>query len=103
MAQEKVYAIPNVPTPNTPVIIDDEICTGCNECVDVCQMDIFIPNPEAGKPPIVLHPEECWYGGDCVFVCPSGAITFHWPLNQSVAWKRKATGEYFHLGAPLNT
>ena len=99
MAQEKVYAVPNVNAPNTPVIINEEICTGCNECVEVCQIDVFIPNPEEGKPPIVLHPEECWYGGCCVFVCPNpGAITFNWPLMQRVHFKRKATGERFQIG-----
>ena len=36
MAQEKVYAIPNVNAPSTPVIINEEICNGCNECVEIC-------------------------------------------------------------------
>ena len=98
MAQEKVYAVPNVNAPNTPVIINPEICTGCNECVEVCQIGVFIPNPEEGKPPIVLHPEECWYGGCCVFVCPNpGAITFNWPLMQRVHFKRTTTGERFQV------
>lgn len=98
MAQEKVYAVPNVPAPNTPVIINDELCNGCNECVEVCQIDVFIPNPEPGQPPIILHPEECWYGGCCIFVCPNpGAITFNWPQNQRAYWKRMTTGERFHV------
>ncbi len=98
MAQEKVYAVPNVNAPNTPVIINDEICNGCNQCVEVCQIDVFIPNPEAGEPPIIMHPEECWYGGSCVFACPKGAITFNWPLTQRVEFKNKATGERFRVG-----
>ena len=53
MAQDKIYAIPNVPTPNTPVIFNPDICNGCNHCVEVCQIDVYIPNPEKGKPPIV--------------------------------------------------
>ncbi len=96
MAQEKVYAVPNPNAPNTPVVINPEICNGCNQCVEVCQIDVFIPNPVAGKPPIVLHPEECWYGGCCVFVCETpGAITLHWPLMQRVHMKRTETGERF--------
>lgn len=98
MAQEKVYAIPNVPTPNTPVFFNPQICTGCNQCVEACQMDVFIPNPDKGKSPIILHPDECWYGGCCVFACPTpGAITFNWPLQQKGYWKNEATGERFHV------
>jgi NAD-dependent dihydropyrimidine dehydrogenase PreA subunit len=98
MAQEKVYAAPNVPTPNRPVIFNPEICNGCNECIEVCQVDVFVPNPEVGKPPIILYPDECWYGGCCVYTCPNpGAINFNWPLMQRVHWKRKATGEHFRV------
>lgn len=98
MAQEKVYAVPNVPAPNSPVIFDSDICNGCNQCVEVCEIDVYIPNPEKGKPPIILHPEECWYGGSCVLVCPNpGAIKLNWPLMQRISWKRKATGERFHV------
>ena len=42
---EKVYAIPNVQTPSTPVIVNPDKCIGCNTCVQVCQIDVFIPNP----------------------------------------------------------
>jgi NAD-dependent dihydropyrimidine dehydrogenase PreA subunit len=98
MAQEKVYAVPNVPAPNAPVIFNPDICNGCNQCVEVCEIDVYIPNPEKGKPPIILHPEECWYGGSCVLVCPNpGAIKLNWPLMQRISWKRKATDERFHV------
>lgn len=96
MAQEEVYAFPNVTTPNTPVIINEEICNGCNECVEVCLLDVFIPNPVAGQPPIILHPEECWHDGSCAFACPNGAITHNYPLMQRAQWKRKETGELFY-------
>lgn len=98
MAQQKVYAIPNLPTPSRPVIFDVGICDGCNTCVDTCQMDVFIPNPEEGKPPVILHPDECWYGGCCVVECPRlGAIKLNHPLMQRVRWKRKDTGEHFRV------
>ena len=72
---EKVYAIPNVQTPNVPVKINPEKCIGCNNCVETCQIDVFIPNPKKGCPPIILHPEECWYCGypcrcqECIRPC----------------------------------
>ena len=98
--KEKVYILPNVATPNRPVIRNPEICNGCNTCVDVCQVDVYVPNPEKGRPPITLHPEECWYCGCCVNDCPRlslGAIRFNWPLQQRGFYKRKATGEIFRV------
>jgi len=98
MVQKKVYAFPNLPTPSRPVIFNPEICKGCNVCVEICQMDVFIPNPEKGKPPIILHPDECWYDGCCVAGCPKpGAIKLNHPLMQRVRWKRKDTGEHFRV------
>ena len=94
MEKDKIYTIPNVPTPNTPVIFDPEKCDGCNMCMEVCQVDVYVPNPDKGNPPIILHPEECWYCGCCVDACPnSGAITFNWPLQQRGFWKQKETGK----------
>ena len=95
---EKFYALPNVQTPNVPVIVDPEKCIGCNTCVQVCQIDVFIPNPEKGQPPIILHPEECWYCGCCVTDCPTpGALSFNYPLAQKPRWRNKETGEIFQV------
>ncbi|MBP1732756.1 MAG: 4Fe-4S ferredoxin iron-sulfur binding domain protein [Deltaproteobacteria bacterium] len=94
--EQKAYAVPNLPGPGRPVLFNPDICNGCNRCVEICPMEVFIPNPEKGKPPIILYPEECWYGGCCVEECPrAGAITFNHPLMQRVRWKRKDTGEHF--------
>jgi NAD-dependent dihydropyrimidine dehydrogenase PreA subunit len=94
MAQIKINALPNITTPNTPVIFNPEICNGCNQCVEVCQIDVFIPNPNKGEPPIILHPDECWYGGCCVNDCPRpGAISFNWPIQQRGSWRDKVTGK----------
>ena len=82
------YAVPNPPTPGTPIIIDRNFCNGCNRCVKICLMDIFIPNAEKGQPPIILYPEECYYDGCCVDECPEeGAIQLNHPLMQRVRWK----------------
>jgi NAD-dependent dihydropyrimidine dehydrogenase PreA subunit len=98
MVKKKIYANPNVPTPNRPVRLNSDICNGCNRCVQVCPMDVFIPNPEMGKPPLILYPEECWYDGSCVMECPrKGAIQLNHPLMQRVRWRRKDTGEHFRV------
>jgi len=98
---EKVFMVPNPPTPNRAVAFDPGICQGCNCCVDVCPTDVLMPNPEPGDPPVVLYPEECWYCGGCVEECPChGAITLMHPTSQriSINWKRKDTGELFRIG-----
>jgi NAD-dependent dihydropyrimidine dehydrogenase PreA subunit len=98
---EKLYLVPNPPTPNRVVEFNAQICTGCNLCVEVCPTDVMMPNPEKGNPPIVVYAEECWYCGGCVEECTRpGAITMVHPTSQriSVNWKRKDTGDYFRLG-----
>lgn len=96
----KTYSVPNPPTPNRAIDFDPGLCTGCNQCVEICRSDVLIPNPEDKKPPIVLYPDECWYCGCCVLECNRpGAITMLHPLNQSISvvWKRKDTHENFRL------
>jgi len=96
--KKKVYAFPNKATPSQPVLIDPDICTGCNMCVDICPMDVLVPNPKKGNPPITLYPEECWYDGSCVGECPfPGAIKFRLPFMSRVHWKNKETGEHFRV------
>jgi NAD-dependent dihydropyrimidine dehydrogenase PreA subunit len=97
--ENRAYITPNPMTPNQCVVINRELCSGCNSCVNVCRSDVLLPGREKGEPPIVVYPDECWYCGCCVEHCPvSGAISMEYPLNQRVGWKRKATGEYYHMG-----
>jgi NAD-dependent dihydropyrimidine dehydrogenase PreA subunit len=94
VAEDKIFAIPNINTPNNPVRFNPDICIGCNTCVETCQIDVYIPHPVKGKPPIILHPEECWYCGCCANDCPTpGAIAFNWPLALRGYWKNKETGK----------
>ena len=98
-ASSEAYMVPNPIMPCQAIIIDPDLCTGCNTCADVCRSDVMVPNPEKGKPPIIFYPDECWFCGCCVSDCPvPGAIRIEHPLNQRVGWKRKETGEYFRIG-----
>ena len=75
-----------------PIIINRKKCTGCNRCVDICQVDLFIPNTKKGGPPVALYPGECWYCGSCVVECPvEGAITLRHPLMNRARWVAKDT------------
>jgi len=90
MADKLTIQYPEMPA-SKPVIFDAEKCIGCNSCIEICQVDLFIPNPEKGKNPIVLYPGECWYCGCCVMACPvEGAITLRHPLMNKVHWVAKS-------------
>jgi len=97
--ENKGHIFPNPIMPNQCIIINPDLCNGCNSCVKVCRTDVLIPNKEKGKPPILVYPDECWFCGCCVEECPiPDVISLNFPLNQRVVWKRKETGEYFRIG-----
>ncbi len=99
MAYNKPRLVPNPLTPSTCIIFEEN-CDGCNKCIDYCRRDCLSPNPVPGKPPILVYPDECWFAGCCAAACPKDppAARMEHPLNQRVAWKRKATGEIFRPG-----
>ena len=91
MADSTYMQLAEMPA-SKPVIFDAEKCTGCNSCVEICQVDVFIPNDVSGNPPVVLYPGECWYCGCCVMVCPAeGAISLRHPLMNQVRWVEKTS------------
>ena len=95
----EAYMVTNPLTPCQSIVINPDICIGCNQCVEICRCDVLMPNLEKGKVPILLYPDECWFCGCCVEHCPKqGAIKMEHPLNQRVGWKRKETGELFRIG-----
>ncbi len=100
MPYNKPTLVPNPMTPSTCIIFDETLCNGCNKCIRYCRRDCLMPNPVKGKPPILVYPDECWFCGCCANACPKNppAARMEHPLNQRVAWKRKATGEIFRPG-----
>lgn len=73
------------------VYFDENVCDGCNTCVEICMSDVFARNPENGKPPVVKFPEECWFCGCCVTDCPhssEGAIKIVTPFPMRGSFRR---------------
>ncbi|MFP4391662.1 MAG: 4Fe-4S binding protein [Desulfohalobiaceae bacterium] len=54
------------------IIIDEEKCEGCEECVDTCPAEVLAM--QNGKA-VVVNEEECLECESCVEVCEQGAIT----------------------------
>lgn len=54
-------------------ILDEEICTGCGICVDVCPEDVLYMNEEKKKAHI-RYAEDCVACFACEFFCPVECI-----------------------------
>lgn len=74
--------------------IDQELCNGCQVCVDRCQFDAITMSKVAGSKRLKAHidPEKCWGCGVCVIKCEPEAIAMklvrpleHIPKERPVA------------------
>lgn len=54
------------------VIVDGEKCKGCEDCLEVCTVNVF--EMKEGKS-VVVHEEDCIGCRGCVEVCKDNAIT----------------------------
>ncbi len=52
------------------VEINNEKCTGCGQCVDVCPVEAITMNDDKAK----IDQETCIECGACVSECPNEAI-----------------------------
>lgn len=57
-----------MPTP----VVDQDKCEGCEECVDVCPMEVFEMRDGKSFP---VNADDCEGCESCVEVCEAGAIT----------------------------
>ncbi len=53
-------------------IVDQDLCTGCEICLDRCQMDAFLMNDDTLAQ---INKDRCIGCGLCVTTCPTEAIT----------------------------
>ena len=57
-------------TTNYFAVVDSELCTACETCLDICQMDAITINGAS-----VVNKQRCIGCGNCVAKCPSEALT----------------------------
>lgn len=73
MAGRNYMGIPREEIPWFPVI-DENICTNCNACMDFCSNDVFA---QGELTTMVANPYNCVVGcSACAKNCPVDAITF---------------------------
>ena len=53
-------------------IVDEELCTGCEICVDECPTNALEMVDDIA---VLVRPEDCDGKGECAETCPSEAIT----------------------------
>jgi NAD-dependent dihydropyrimidine dehydrogenase PreA subunit len=54
------------------VEVDKEKCTGCEDCISICPVDVFEMQDEKSVP---VNEEECIGCESCVEACEQEAIT----------------------------
>ena len=88
-----------IPTYNDPkqvtpgeVDFDNEKCTGCGTCVEVCPADsLMIEDTKARmKPP---GENQCMFCGCCAAICPAGAVSMKSPFKCTLFFKPIDHGE----------
>ncbi len=63
-----------------PPVIDEERCTACGICIEVCPEDVFYGSEKGEHPIRVTYPDECWHCAACVIDCPTHVIRLYIPL-----------------------
>ncbi len=54
------------------VIVDNDKCIGCGECVDICPVEVYELQDEKSVP---VNAEDCVGCESCIEVCEQEAIT----------------------------
>ena len=67
--------------------LDLDKCIGCENCVNICPMDVFYFNYEANKS-VIAYPENCQSCGQCFLNCQGRSLgisneSFGYPLSSA--------------------
>jgi NAD-dependent dihydropyrimidine dehydrogenase PreA subunit len=61
------------------VNVDEEKCTGCRHCYEVCPLDVYSWDEDEGKP-VVAYEDECQMCFICQEECPAEAVKIRVPI-----------------------
>jgi heterodisulfide reductase subunit A len=64
-----------VPVEAAVAFVDESMCSGCNQCAQICSFSALQLHPLRGV--MVINPVLCQGCGSCAATCPSGAINVH--------------------------
>jgi heterodisulfide reductase subunit A len=64
-----------VPVEAATSFIDEQMCSGCNQCAQVCSFSALQLHPVRGV--MTVNPVLCQGCSACATACPSGAISVH--------------------------
>ena len=53
------------------LVVDQELCTGCGVCIDVCPTEAIVMEDDKAR----IIPDECTSCQACVSECPVDAIS----------------------------
>ncbi|MFX0027583.1 MAG: 4Fe-4S binding protein [Candidatus Hermodarchaeota archaeon] len=71
---QRIKMLPNPAdfvTSNYFAVVDSDLCTTCETCIDVCQMDAIKITDETSE----VNKQRCIGCGNCVVKCPSEALS----------------------------
>jgi NADPH-dependent glutamate synthase beta subunit-like oxidoreductase/CheY-like chemotaxis protein/NAD-dependent dihydropyrimidine dehydrogenase PreA subunit len=68
-----------------PIMLNQDLCSGCGVCVTVCPYDALSLVKADGGRVAVMDTIKCKRGGLCVSSCPSGAVTINDSLAETIA------------------
>lgn len=61
------------------ITIDENLCKGCNICVEFCPPGVYEQSDNANKKgvhvPVPVNEDKCTKCGLCTLLCPDQAIT----------------------------
>lgn len=76
--------------------IDQDLCAGCGECVNVCGSRVLRLDEKTGKATVLGEGICC---GHCFAICPTGAIKMHDTTSSSAAAATPAAVTYEDMAA----